>query len=68
MTDRIHSFTVVLDQDIRTDDVEAIVRAIEMIRHVADVRPHVADMNTHTAYVRARSDLAGKLYDALKEQ
>lgn len=67
MTDRIHAFTVVLDRDIRDDDIEPVLIAIRMIRHVIDVRPHVADMNTHTATIRVRTELYPKFLAALKE-
>ena len=67
MTDRIHALTVVLDRDIRDDDLEPIITAIRMIRHVADVQLHVADMGTHTAMVRIRAELYPKFLAALKE-
>lgn len=48
MTDRIHSLTVVLDHNIRSDDIEPIIEAIKLLRCVQEVVPHVAD---HTAYM-----------------
>lgn len=38
MTDRIRTLTVVLDRDMRTDDVEGVKQTIGMIRYVADVQ------------------------------
>ena len=63
MTDRYHALTVVLDDDIRDDDAEAIINAIRMIRGVADVTPHVVDPETHSARIRARSDVRDKLIE-----
>ncbi len=37
MTDRHRTLTVVLDHDMRSDDVEAVVDAIKMIRCVSKV-------------------------------
>ena len=42
MTDRINAFVVILDRDIRDDDVEAITNALRMVKHVASVEPVVA--------------------------
>jgi len=39
MTERFSGFQVVLDQDIREDDAEAIITAIRMIKHVVSVKP-----------------------------
>jgi len=41
MTDRYCAPTVVLDKDIRSDDAEAIINAIKMVKHVLDVKPQV---------------------------
>ena len=67
MTDRINALTVVLDRDIRDDDVREIIQAIRMIKCVATVTPHVADHDSHVAYVRARMEIEGRLYEALKD-
>ncbi len=67
MTDRIHAFTVVLDKDIREDDVEIVTNAIRMIRHVIDVREHVADLDSHVAAMRVRSELYPKILELLKQ-
>lgn len=66
MTDRVHSLTVVLDQDIRTDDVQGIIDAILHLRHVATVNTHVADVNSVMALSRARLELRKKIFEALE--
>lgn len=65
MTDRIHSLTVVLEQDIRTDDVETIINAIRAIRFVGSVEKHVADLETHSARERVRLELGQKILDVI---
>lgn len=65
MTDRIHSLTVVLDHDIRDDDIEPIVSAIRQIRCVADVQPHVSDIAAHMAEERAHRQFDAMLHRVL---
>lgn len=50
MSDRVHSITVVLEKDIRSDDAEWVINAIKMIRGV-----------THMAEERARHALGQQL-------
>ena len=61
MTDRVHSLTVVLDHDVREDDVQSLTKAIHMMRGVLSVRGEVSDMTSHMAEERARHDLGQKL-------
>jgi hypothetical protein len=67
MTDRVHALTVVLDKDIRDDDVQVIIQAIQMIRHVADVSAHVADLETYAARARVREDLRDRMFKLWKD-
>jgi len=68
VTDRINSFTVVLDSDIRIDDVEPIVNAIRMVRGVASVTGNVADQVSHVAQVGAKRELREQLFAVLAEE
>jgi hypothetical protein len=61
VTDRIHALTVVLEDDVREDDVEAIVAAIRMIRRVLSVKAHVADHRLHAAEERVRRQLGDEI-------
>jgi len=61
MTDRVHAITVVLEEDIRSDDVEAITNSIEMIRGVLTTETHVTDISDYTARERVRHELGRKL-------
>jgi hypothetical protein len=57
MTDRIHALTVVLEHDMRDDDVEGLIQAIRWLRGVLSVDLHVTDISDHTARERARTEL-----------
>ena len=65
MTDRVHSLTVVLERDNRSDDVQPLIDAILMFQGVASVTAHVSDIVTRMAEQRARDDLRAKLFKAL---
>lgn len=65
MTDRVHSITVVLSDDMRTDDCANVIAAIGMIRGVLSAKMHISDFESHMAYERARADLGEKLWGIL---
>jgi hypothetical protein len=67
MTDRIKGLTVALDHDYRTDDVEAIVNAIMMVKGVSKVTTSVVDMNDWTNRTRVQMELRKKIWNALEE-
>jgi hypothetical protein len=67
MTDRISHLTVTLTEDIRTDDVEHIINAIQMIRHVGSVtmgKP--VDVTDYMAREHAKIELRSKILDVFK--
>ena len=68
MTDRFHALTVVLDRDVRDDDLDALTDAIRMLRGVMDVRRHIADIATHGAEVRVRAEYRRRIYAALGDE
>lgn len=41
MIDHIHSITLVLEQDLREDDAEALISACRLLRNVVTVIPNV---------------------------
>ena len=63
MTDRIHSYTVVLEKDIREDDAEPIINAIKIIKGVLTATPHVADINSTVAKARVRTECLRNIID-----
>lgn len=67
MTDRINAFVVILDQDVRDDDAQAIINAIRQLKGVLDVQPHVAGFEDAIAETRVRHELRQKLWKALED-
>ncbi len=68
MTDRLKGFVVILDEDIREDDAQPILDAIQMIRGVLEVTPMVNKMEDLMARERVRAELEGKLFAVLRPQ
>lgn len=68
MTDRIKAMTVLLEPDIREDDCQRIIEAIEMIRRVRKVEMHVSDCDHWSAVQTARLDLQEKIWNVLREK
>lgn len=66
MTERYYALTVVLTEDIREDDAQSLISAIQMLRGVATVTPHVADFTTHWAEQRAKQELRAKIIELLR--
>jgi hypothetical protein len=67
MTDRYHTLTVVLEDNIRVDDAESLMAAIRHLRGVLDVTGVVADLDSHMAEARVRRELSGKVLDLARE-
>ena len=65
MTDRYHSLTVVLENNLRTDDVEPLMNAIRQLRGVLKVSGEVSDVNSHMAELRARADLGQRVLNVI---
>lgn len=67
MTDRINALTVVLDKDMRDDDVESLCNVILHLRHVIAVQKNVSNPESYMAEVRAQQELKMKLLSIFKE-
>jgi len=67
MTDRYHSLTIALEHDIRSDDAEALIAAIQQLRGVLSVTGVVVDSTAWMAQERAKADIAKRLWAALKD-
>ncbi len=68
MTDRIKGFLVTLDKDIREDDVQCIIDAIKMIKHVHSVKSYVTGMEDYMAYSKAESDIGRKIMEFVRKE
>lgn len=67
MTDRLKGLIVVLDRDIRTDDAEPLIAAIQQMRNVAEVKPIVAEMGDFFERSRVKREILTKLLETVKE-
>ena len=65
MTDRINSLHVTLKNDVRDDDCQHIVNAIQMIKGVMAVHMNVTDHADRVAQDRVRSELHEKLFNVI---
>ena len=66
MTDRVHSFQVVIEKDLREDDAKPVLDAILQVKHVIDVIPMTANVESRMAEVRAQQDLCWKILKIIK--
>lgn len=63
MSDKYAGFVVGLDKDLRSDEVQATLNAIKMIRGVIVVEPVVTTATLHIAQGRAAREFEKKLLD-----
>lgn len=68
MTDRVHSLLVVLDHDVREDDIDNFVAVLAHMRGVAGVEKCVSDPGTLMAEVRADQVWRKRLIDLLNQK
>lgn len=61
MSDRIKVLTVVLEQDLREEEIQPLIAAIKQLRNVIEVSAEVADPNLYVATTRVRRELGQKL-------
>jgi hypothetical protein len=66
MTDRLAGVIVTFERDVRVDDAEPTITALQQIKGVVSVEPVVADARLHMAEERARFDLRARLWEALR--
>lgn len=68
MTARIHTITVALEEDIREDDIQPLLTAIQQMRGVESVTTiSTDDAPMHTAMARANRAWRERIYALLKE-
>lgn len=65
MTDRIHSFTVFLAEDLLPENAEKLQQAIFQLRSVIWVEQNVSDVDSRLGQVRARRELTDALWDVM---
>jgi len=63
MTDRHAGYIVTLAADVREDDAEAILTALQMVKGVLSVKPVDASVELHIAEERVRIEFRRRVYD-----
>ena len=61
MTDRYNYLTVALEFDLRSDDAQALIEAVKMLKGVLTVEPHVVNGTDFTSEARVRQEIVKKL-------
>lgn len=62
MSEKIKGFTVTLEEDFNTDNSEAIMQAIRMIKGVSGVDPISLTGEDHINRIRIKNELRNKFY------
>lgn len=65
MTDRVLTLVVTLEDTFRIDDVQSIVKAIKMIKHVADVKENIYTGTDQMNAMAAMNNFKYKLIENL---
>jgi len=68
MSDRIISYTVILDTDYKDEDAEEIEQAIRMIKGVSQVILKIANPDVYFAVNKAKLELREKLINILYDK
>ena len=67
MTARHSGYVVVLSDDIREDEAQAVLSALSMVRGVISVKPVPADSSMLIAQTRERHQIAHKILNLYEE-
>ena len=67
MTDRVNGFIVTLEKPIRDDDVEAIRKAILMVKGVISVKNRINTSADEMARIQVETEIMNKLYSSLRD-
>lgn len=66
MTDRVHSITVVFEDNVREDDVDQYIACFLMMKGVAAAQKNVVDRDNYAAREQAKHELRMKILDLLR--
>ena len=67
MSDRINSFTIVLDKDIKDEDAQPLIAGLKMFKGVIDVTPNVTTPDLHVALIRERYRINDELLKIIEK-
>jgi len=65
MTAKINMIFVLLEKDIREDQIDPLMHAIKMVKGVLDVEKHIANPQDWLAETRAKNELGQKLLEVI---
>lgn len=68
MTNRVNAFIVVLEDNVREDDIQETRLALQMIKGVVDVKPNIATVDNLIAETRVKREILNKILDFLKDE
>ena len=67
MTARVKGFTVTLEHDIREDDFQQVLEAVEMIKGVLNVEPVLVTSNDFIVRNRLKHDITMNIIKLIDE-
>jgi len=67
MTDRVKGFTVTLKEDIREDDFQDVIKAVELIKGVIHVEPLLVTVDDHVVKQRIKLKMIQKILKMLND-
>jgi hypothetical protein len=67
LSDRYNYLIVVLEKDLKDEDAQPLLEAIQCLRGVLSVTPNVNDPDDWMAQERVRAELSEKLWRVLRE-
>lgn len=63
MTDRVKGLYVVLDKDIRDDDIQVLINAILSFKNVIDIKTELSNFSDYIAFSRVKESVFKKIID-----
>lgn len=68
MTDRVEALTIVLDEDVREDDVESLIHAILHFKGVIAVTKNKVQVDSYVARERVRREMLQNIHSLINEK
>jgi hypothetical protein len=65
MTAKVNALLVILDKDIRIDDIEPLQNAIMQMKHVIEVKANIKSIQDDLAQSRVRQELGEKIIEVI---
>lgn len=66
MTDKVHSITIVLEENVRVDDVEGLLQVLLSLKGVMTATGNVANIESYVAETRAKVNLYRQMVELIK--